>query len=152
MYITLLCIFLAFSLFNKLFYPFSMALNSFKTLDAYKIGYRLSMEIFNISKTFPKDESYSITSQIRRSSRSICSNLAEGYRKRMYLKHFLSKLTDSDAECSETSVWLDYCKDCNYISEIQYKNLIQLCQQTGKILGYMIEHPEKYFDGNFIVD
>ena len=86
-----------------------MSVDAFKTLDAFQSGYSLAMEIFIVSQGFPKDEIDSLTNQIRRSSRSVCSNLAEGYRKRMYLKHFLAKLSDADAECSETAVWLDYC-------------------------------------------
>ncbi|HET8803106.1 MAG TPA: four helix bundle protein, partial [Aequorivita sp.] len=78
---------------------------SFKTLLAYQKGFTLAMEILEISKTFPKEETYSLVDQIRRSSRSVCANIAEAYRKRRYEKHFISKLTDSDAENSETQVW-----------------------------------------------
>ena len=123
-----------------------MSLDSFKTLDAYRAGYNLSMEIFNVTKSFPKDEIYSLTGQIRRSSRSICSNLAEGYRKRIYINHFINKLTDADAECSETSVWLDYSRDCNYLTDEQYNHLHQLCVKTGNKIGYMINNPEKFMD------
>lgn len=77
---------------------------SFKTLLAYQKGFSLAMEIFEISKTFPKEETYSLTDQIRRSSRSVCANIAEAYRKRRYERHFVSKLTDSDAKNSETQV------------------------------------------------
>lgn len=81
---------------------------SFKKLLAYQKAFELSMEIFELSKSFPKEETYSLTDQIRRSSRSVCVNISEAYRKRLYPKHFTSKLTDSDCENSETQVWLDF--------------------------------------------
>jgi len=89
----------------------------FKDLIVYQKAFSLAMEIFEISKRFPKEEKYSLTDQIRRSSRSVCSNLAESYRKRRYPAHFLSKLTDSDMENSETDVWLEFSLACNYITE-----------------------------------
>jgi len=115
----------------------------FKSLFVYKLSYDFAMEIFNISKTFLKEEKYSITDQIRRSSRSVCANIEEGYRKRIYPKLFIKKLTDSDGECSETSIWLDFSKDCNYISIEQHKKLIRTCDRIGKLLGYMIKNPQK---------
>lgn len=120
--------------------------DSFKTLKAYEKGYQLAMNIYIISAQFPKAETYSLTDQIRRSSRSVCANLAEAYRKRKYLRYFLSKLSDSDAECSETQVWLDFAKDCNYISEETYKELKLACEELGKLLGYMISHPDKFME------
>ncbi len=89
----------------------------FKTLLAYKKGFDLAMSIFEISKSFPKEETYSLTDQIRRSSRSVPSNIAEAYRKRRYPKHFISKLTDADGENSETNTWLDFAHACNYIKK-----------------------------------
>jgi four helix bundle protein len=80
---------------------------SFRSLMAYKKGFALAMKIYEISKGFPAEEKYSLTNQIRRSSRSVCTNIAEGYRKRSYPKHFYNKLTDSDGENSETMVWLE---------------------------------------------
>jgi four helix bundle protein len=102
------------------------------------------MEIFRLSKTFPKDEVYSLTSQIRRSSRSVCLNLAEAYRKRRYPNHFASKCTDADAEASETTVSLDFAKDCEYITIEIHQSLIARYEEVGKMLGGMIEHPEKF--------
>ena len=96
---------------------------SFRELIAYRKGFILAMEIFEISKSFPKEERYSLTDQIRRSSRSVCINMAEGYRKRKYPKHFYSKLTDSDSENSETLGWLDFAFACQYISEEQKDRL-----------------------------
>ncbi len=98
---------------------------SFKKLKVYQIAYELAMEIFQISKNFPKEELYSLTDQIRRSSRSVCSNIAEAYRKRIYPKHFVSKITDADSEVSETMVWIDFSKDCKYISKDIYNLLLE---------------------------
>lgn len=89
---------------------------SFKNLLADQKGFELAMEIFEISKSFPKEETYSLTDQIRRASRSSCANIAEAYRKRNYPKHFISKLADSDSENSETQVWLDFSEAYKYIS------------------------------------
>lgn len=85
----------------------------FKKLLAYKKGFDLVMLIFEISKNFPKEETYSLTDQVRRSSRSVCANISESYRKRRYPKHFISKLTDADGENSETSTWIDFAFECN---------------------------------------
>lgn len=116
----------------------------FKQLLAYQKGYRLAMSIFEISKSFPKEETYSLTDQIRRSSRSVCVNIFEAYRKRRYPKHFISKLTDSDGENSETSTWLDFAKDCNYISDEQHLNLINKTLEVGKLINFMINNPGKF--------
>ncbi len=89
----------------------------FQNLLAYQKSFSLAMKIFNITKSFPKEEMYSLTDQIRRSSRSVPANIAEAYRKRDYPKHFYSKLTDSDAENSETQVWLEFALKCNYIND-----------------------------------
>ena len=98
---------------------------SFKKLKVYQIAYELAMEIFQISKNFPKEELYSLTDQIRRSSRSVCSNITEAYRKRIYPKHFVSKITDADSEASETMVWIDFSKDCKYISKDIHNSLLE---------------------------
>ena len=116
----------------------------FKKLLAYQKGFDLSMTIFEISKSFPIEEKYALTDQIRRSSRSVCSNLAEAYRKRRYEKHFISKLTDSDAENSETQVWLDFAKDCGYINGEQLSNLENQSLEIGKLIQYMINNPGKF--------
>ncbi len=91
----------------------------FRELMAYKKAFDLSMEIFYLTKSFPVDEKYSLTDQIRRSSRSVSANIAEAYRKRRYVNHFISKLTDSDAENSETNVWLEFSLKCGYINDEQ---------------------------------
>ena len=90
-------------------------LKGHRDLKVFQLAYKLAMEIFNESKVFPKDERFSLTDQIRRSSRSVAANIAEGFRKRQYPKMFLSKLADSDGEVAETQVWLDFARDCSYI-------------------------------------
>ena len=116
----------------------------FRELLAYQKGFRLAMEIFNVSKSFPPDEKYSLTDQIRRSSRSVVANIAEAYRKRRYTNHFISKLTDSDSENSETNVWLEFAYTCEYISEETYTNLIEKNIEIGKLINYMINNPDKF--------
>jgi four helix bundle protein len=93
-----------------------MANDNFRELTVYKKAFALSMELFNISKIFPPEEKFGLTSQIRRSSRSVCSNIGEGYRKRQYPAHFVSKASDADMENSETQVWLDFALACEYIN------------------------------------
>jgi four helix bundle protein len=117
---------------------------SFQDLLAYKKGFELAMKIFEISKGFPKGETYSLTDQIRRSSRSVCANIAEGYRKRHYPKHFFSKLTDSDGENSETQVWLQFALSCKYITDESYSLLVGDSEEVGKLLGYMMANPGKF--------
>lgn len=116
----------------------------FQDLLAYKKSFALAMKIFEISKKFPKEETYSLTDQIRRSSRSVPVTIAESYRKRVYPKHFYSKLTDSDGENSETQVWLEFALSCNYISEIIYQELMAESIEIGKLLNYMLLNPEKF--------
>jgi four helix bundle protein len=116
----------------------------FKSLKVYLLSYQLAMEIFNISKNFPKEETYSLTNQIRRSSRSVCANITEAYRKRRYPKNFTSKISDADGEASETSVWIDFAKDCKYINEQIHELLIKRYEEVGKILGSMADNPGKF--------
>ncbi|PWK17515.1 four helix bundle protein [Xanthomarina spongicola] len=113
----------------------------FKKLIAYQKAFDLAMSIFEISKSFPKEEAYSLTDQIR-SSRSVNANLAEAYRKRVYPKHYNSKLTDADAENSETNTWLDFAFACKYISEEQHINLSNKGIEVGKLINYMINNQE----------
>jgi len=120
----------------------------FKKLIVYQKAFKLAMDIFEISKKFPKEETYSLTDQIRRSSRSVCSNVGEAYRKRLYQRNFISKLTDSDAENTETQIWLDFAFSCNYINEEVYQKLFSESEEIGKLLNYMILNPEKYGSKN----
>ena len=104
-------------------------------LKAYQKAFALAMEIFVLSKDFPKEERYSLTDQIRRSSRSVCANLAEAYRKRNYPRHFASKLFDSDGENSETMVWLEFALACQYINEETFKKLSSENKEIGKLIN-----------------
>ena len=117
---------------------------NFKDLTVYKKAFALSMDIFETSKNFPKEEIYSLTNQIRRSSRSVCSCIGEAYRKRQYEAHFVSKTSDADMENSETQVWFDFSLACKYISKTIYDNYTDRSIEIGKMLNHMIEHPEKY--------
>ena len=116
----------------------------FQDLLAYQKSFALAMKIFKISKLFPKEETYSLTDQIRRCSRSVAANIAEAYRKREYPKHFHSKLTDSDAENSEIQVWLEFALNCEYINEENYTKLLSESQEVGKLINYMILNPQKF--------
>ena len=119
-----------------------MAARSVKETKVYQKAFELAMEIFEISKSFPKEEKYSLTDQVRRSSRSVCICLQAAYRKKKYPAHFVSKVTDSDMENSETSGWLDFALACIYITQDQYKNLILKNEEIGKLLNHMINNPE----------
>ena len=116
----------------------------FQDLLAYQKSFRLAMEIFEVSKKFPKEERYSLTDQIRRSSRSTATNIAESYAKRRYPKHFISKLTDSDGENLETQSWLEFSKACNYINSEKFKELFEQTVQIAKLIHYMINNPGKF--------
>jgi len=121
-----------------------MATKNVKETRVYKQAFELAMEIFEFSKKFPKEETYSLTDQIRRSSRSVCICLLEAYRKKKYPAHFVSKVTDSDMENSETSGWLDFAFVCKYINEETHGKLISKTEETGQLLNHMINNPEKY--------
>jgi four helix bundle protein len=121
-----------------------MQIKSAKELEVYKKAYQLAMEVFELSKSFPAEERYALTSQIRRSSRSISMNLREAWAKRHYEAHFISKLTDCDGENSETDTSLDFAKDCGYLTELQHENLTSLCAEIGKMLGSMLRNPEPF--------
>jgi four helix bundle protein len=116
----------------------------YQDLLAYKKGFKVAMNIFETSKLFPKEETYSLTDQVRRSSRSFCANIAEAYRKRDYPKHFHSKLTDCDAENSETQTWLEFALACNYISNKTFQHLTEKNNEVGKLINYMILNPSKF--------
>ena len=106
------------------------------------------MQIFQLTKNFPRDEVFGLTSQIRRSSRSVCANVGEGYRKRRYEAHFISKLTDADMENTETQIWLEFAEACGYITTQIRNELYTQTQEIGKLLNYMLRNPEK-FTGKF---
>ena len=116
----------------------------FRSLLAYTKSFELAMDIFNVSKLFPKEEKYSLTDQIRRSSRSVSANLAEGYKKRIYPALFLLKMTDCLGENSETQVWLEFAFHCNYIENEKYQEMYKKNDEIGKLLLYMYNNPEKF--------
>jgi four helix bundle protein len=130
-------------IYRKITVP-TKQINSAKDLKVYQEAYALAMEIFEINKTWPVEEKYSLTDQIRRSSRSVCSNLREAWAKRRYEAHFLSKLTDADGENSETDTWLDFAKDCGYLGVNDYERLAEKCNSVGKMLGSMLRNPEPF--------
>jgi len=119
-------------------------MGTYKDLALYKKSFALAMRIFAVTKLFPKEETYSLIDQIRRSSRSanICS--IEAYRKRRYPNHFISKLTDVDMENSETQGWLVFSKECDYISSEVFEELHSLSDEVGRLVQYMIDNPEKF--------
>lgn len=121
-----------------------MIIKSAKDLDVYKLAFELAMEIFRISKEWPKEERYSLTDQVRRSARSVCANLREAWAKRRYEAHFASKLTDSDAENSETGTWLDFACSCEYITLEQHGQLVEKNERIGQMLGAMIKNPSGF--------
>jgi four helix bundle protein len=125
-----------------------MQIKSAKELEVYKKSYQMAMEVFELSKTFPAEERYALSSQIRRSSRSIAMNLREAWAKRRYEAHFISKLTDCDGENSETDTSLDFAQDCGYISKEQHEHLTGLCNEIGKMLGSMLRNPEPFLIKN----
>ncbi|MCF7818259.1 MAG: four helix bundle protein [Kiritimatiellales bacterium] len=121
-----------------------MQINSAKDLTVYQKAYDLSMEIFELSKNWPKDERYSLTDQIRRSSRSVCANLREAWSKRRYEAHFISKLSDCDGENSETDTWLDYARDCSYLTKNKHTELTKEVVEVGRMLGSMLSNPTPF--------
>jgi four helix bundle protein len=116
----------------------------YRDLIVYQKAFALAMKIFQVTKTFPKEEKYSMVDQIRRSSRSVCSCIAEAYRKRKYQAYFVNKCSDADGENSETIVWLEFSLACNYISLEEEQELISNAEEVGRMLNSMIENPEKF--------
>ena len=121
-----------------------MRTGSFKDLKVYQLAFATAIEIFQLTKSFPKEELYSLTDQIRRSSRSVCANIGEGYRKRSYPKHFTSKMTDADGEATETLIWLDFALSASYINSETHKTLTEKYQEIGRMLYGMEINPEKF--------
>lgn len=119
-------------------------IKSFKDLTVYQKAFNQAMQIFEVTKAFPKSEQYSLTDQIRRSSRSVCTNIAEAWSKRRYLAHFVSKLTDADAEAAETKTWLDFSLHCKYMQQLKYQEFMDEYDEIGKMLGSMIISPGKF--------
>jgi four helix bundle protein len=121
-----------------------VSVQSVKELNVYRKAYAHAMEVFELSKGFPQDERYSLSSQIRRSSRSVCLNLREVWAKRRYKAHFLSKLTDCDGEINETDTALNFAKDCGYITVERHAELTTEGDEIRRMLGAMIKRPEPF--------
>ncbi len=121
-----------------------MRINSATELEVYRMAYTLAMDIFEISKQFPKEEIYSLTSQIRRSSRSVCLNLREAWSKRRDEAHFISKLTDCDGENSETETSLCFASDCDYLADKDFQSLTEMNRSIGRMLGSMLNNPTPF--------
>ena len=121
-----------------------MKIRTHRELVTYQKAFEVSMSIFQLTKSFPKEEKYSLTDQVRRSSRSVCANLAEAFRKRKYPKSFIAKLSDSEGEAAETQVWLEYALRCEYIDKEQFELLYAECEQViGKLVNMSLQ-PEKW--------
>ena len=117
---------------------------SFRDLEVYKLSRHLSIEIFEVSKKFPGEEKYSLTDQMRRSSRSVGGQIAEAWAKRKYAKHFVSKLTDADGEQLETQHWIETATDCSFISSDIASHLLEKYASIGKMLNSMINKAESF--------
>jgi four helix bundle protein len=121
-----------------------MKIKTHKDLEVYKLAFEAAMEIFELSKSFPKEERYSLTDQIRKSSRSVAANIAEAFRKRRYPKSFVSKLSDSEGEAAETQVWIDFALECKYIDNEIHEKLFDKYDHLISMLVNMIKQPEKW--------
>ena len=121
-----------------------MNYRGYKDLKVYQLAYKLAMEIFEITKSFPKEERYSLIDQIRRSSRSIPGNIAEAWKKRIYPKMFISKIVDAAGEAGETEVWLDFAKDTGYLAKEKYDKLVSGYGEVNRMLYGMVEKPDSF--------
>lgn len=118
--------------------------DSFRDLIVYQKSRKLAKEIVELTKSFPRDEKFSLTDQIRRSSRSIGANIAESWAKRRYEKHFISKLTDSDGEQMETQHWIETALDCEYIDQNTSNQLVEKCLEVGRMLNGMMDKADMF--------
>ena len=116
----------------------------FRGLRVYQMAFKLAMEIYHESKKFPREELYALTDQIRRASRSVAGNIGEGYRRKLYPKMFVSKISDADGKATETQVWIDFAFACWYISPQLHSRWIHGYEEVGRMLGGMIAHPERF--------
>jgi len=119
-------------------------MSDFRDLQFYRKAFENAMAIFEFTKDFPLEERYALTTQIRKSARSVCANIAEAYRKRQFVKHFSAKISDADMENSETIVWLDFSTACGYLNKELYVEMVSRVQEVGRMLHYAIAHPEKF--------
>src|SRR5689334_4427584 len=118
--------------------------NSAKELAVYRLAHELAMEVYELSKHFPPEERFALTSQIRRSSRSVCLNLREAWAKRRYEASFVNKLTDCDGEANETDSSLDFAHDCGFISSDDHARLTAVCSEVRRMLGGMLSDPAPF--------
>lgn len=119
-------------------------MGSLRDLTVYKKAFGLAMEIFHICKSFPVEERFSLPDQVRRSSRSVCTNLGEGYRKRRYPAHFIAKISDTDSENNETQIWLEFALACGYVDGTAFEHLNSESEQVGRLLQHMLDSPGNY--------
>lgn len=119
-------------------------IRSVRDLEIYKKAFSTAMQIFDVSKNFPNEEKYSLTDQIRKSSRSVCTNLAEGWRKRRYKAVFINKLTDSAAEAAETQTWLEFAFACEYINREKFKELDEKYEHIFAMLNTMEKKADSF--------
>ena len=122
----------------------SVKITRHQDLDVYRKSFEAAMHIFEMSKQFPKEETYSLTDQIRRSSRSVCANLAEAWRKRRYEAAFVSKMNDAEGEAAETQTWLEFAVRCGYLNNEKGRVLFKAYDEIIAILVTMINHPESW--------
>jgi four helix bundle protein len=122
----------------------STGYRGYRDLKVYKLAYQLALDIQKVTKNYPKEEKYSLTDQIRRSSRSVPANLAEAWKKRRYQKAFVSKLIDCAGEAGETEVWLDFSKDFGYLNAVKCQELMDGYNQLNKMLYGMIDKADKF--------
>ncbi len=122
----------------------SMKIDNYEDMEVYRLAIGLQQKIFVLTKSFPKEELYSLTNQIRRSSRSIGANIAEAWHKRRYAAYFISKLSDSDAEQAETQHWIRTSLLCEYIDNVTFNILMDECKHIGGMLGKMINHADTW--------
>ena len=125
----------------------SSKIRTHRDLESYRKAFNAAMQIFELSKGFPREETYSLTDQIRRSSRSVCANLAEAWRKRRYEKAFVSKLSDAESEAAETQVWLEFAVQCGYVPREEAKAVYESYNEILKLVVSMINHPELWVIG-----
>lgn len=122
----------------------SKLITSYRDLDVYQMAMDGAMKIFTITKSFPPEEKYALTDQIRRSSRSVCANICESWRKRRYKMAFISKLSDAETEADETLVWLEFALRCKYIDKSTFKDLVDLYDKIIGKLVIMISTPNRW--------
>jgi four helix bundle protein len=122
----------------------SSKIKTHRDLEVYQMAFEAAMQIFELTRRFPKEETYSLTDQIRRSSRSVCSNIVEAWRKRRYQAAFVSKLNNAEAEAAETQVWLEFSVRCHYLDAAGRRELYTTYDHIlGKLVN-MILHPEQW--------